>query len=122
MLFLELGEFGFPVLALSGVFGSKRRGLVLECNRLDAGGSQHVEVVEHRPEPCGVPDGYEGNGEWGTDGDASASADGDVRHPDSMQLSPATRSASMSWRSSLTDDDTRLEDIVLGIQWDSKAR
>ena len=37
LLLFELGEFGFPVLALSGVFGGKGGGLVLERNRLDAG-------------------------------------------------------------------------------------
>lgn len=39
LFLLELGEFRFPVLALSGVLGGKRRGLVLERDKLDAGGS-----------------------------------------------------------------------------------
>ena len=39
LLLLELGEFRSPVLALTGVLGGKGRGLVLDGDGLDAGGS-----------------------------------------------------------------------------------
>ena len=65
LFLLELGEFRFPVLALSGVLGGERSGAVFERDGLDAGGGEHVDVVEHRPEPRGVPSGDEGNGERG---------------------------------------------------------
>ena len=51
LFLLELGEFRFPVLALPGILGGKGCRAVLERDGLDAGGGEHVDVVEHRPEP-----------------------------------------------------------------------
>ena len=44
-LLLDLFEFGFPVLALAGVFVGEGRGVVLERDRLNFCRALHVEVV-----------------------------------------------------------------------------
>ena len=57
-LLFDLLQFGFPVLALAGVFVGEGRGVVLERDRLNFCRALHVEVVRVRPYPMSVPRGH----------------------------------------------------------------